>query len=124
MTVLMPFAPLMQSRTWRKVPVLLFGTILAPGKRTVTVALRVMGLKAERQFAKYHQVLNRAAWSPLAAAKCLLELLMIILYPADQLVVCGIDKTIERLWGLKIAARGIYCDPVRSSESHFVKASG
>jgi hypothetical protein len=34
------------------------------------------------------------------------------------------DDTIERRWGQKIAARGIYRDPVRSSASHFVKASG
>lgn len=53
MTVLVPFAPLFQAKTWQKVPVLLFGTILTPGKRTVTAALRVIGLKDDRQFAKY-----------------------------------------------------------------------
>ena len=36
----------------------------------------------------------------------------------------GIDETIERRWGTKIKARGIYRDPVRSSHGHFVKASG
>jgi hypothetical protein len=39
-------------------------------------------------------------------------------------VVIGIDDTIERRWGRKIAARGIYRDPVRSSHGHFVKTSG
>ena len=39
-------------------------------------------------------------------------------------LVFGIDETIERRWGRKITARGIYRDPVRSSQSHFVKASG
>src|SRR4029453_13718200 len=39
-------------------------------------------------------------------------------------VVVGIDETIERRWGAKITARGIYRDPVRSSHGHFVKASG
>jgi DDE superfamily endonuclease len=34
------------------------------------------------------------------------------------------DDTIERRWGPKIAARGIYRDPVRSTHGHFVKASG
>jgi hypothetical protein len=34
------------------------------------------------------------------------------------------DDTIERRWGAKIKARGIYRDPVRSSLGHFVKASG
>jgi hypothetical protein len=39
-------------------------------------------------------------------------------------LVLGLDDTIERRWGPKIAARGIYRDPVRSSDSHFVKTSG
>jgi len=34
-----------------------------------------------------------------------------------------IDDTIERRWGLKIKARGLYRDPVRSSRGHFVRAS-
>ena len=43
---------------------------------------------------------------------------------ADATVVIGIDDTIERRWGHKISARGIYRDPVRSSKGHFVKTSG
>jgi hypothetical protein len=124
MMVLMPFAPLFQAKSWRKVPVLLIGTILAPGRRTVTAALRVMGLGNEAHYAKYHHVLNRAAWSPLEVAECLLRLLIKAFCPEDGPLVFGIDETIERRWGQKIAARGIYRDPVRSSESHFVKASG
>jgi hypothetical protein len=124
MTVLVPFAPLFQAKTWQKVPVLLFGTILTPGKRTVTAALRVMGLQADSLFAKYHQVLNRATWSPLAMAKRLLDVLITMIYPGDKPLLFGMDETIERRWGRRIAARGIYRDPVRSSESHFVKASG
>jgi hypothetical protein len=38
--------------------------------------------------------------------------------------VLGIDDTIERRRGKRIAAKGIYRDPVRSSHGHFVKASG
>ena len=63
--VLVPFATLFQYRTWLKVQVLLVGTILAPGQRTVAAALRVMGLSGDRNYARYHHVLNRAAWSPL-----------------------------------------------------------
>jgi hypothetical protein len=36
----------------------------------------------------------------------------------------GLDDTLERRRGPKIAAKGIYRDPVRSSHGHFVKASG
>jgi hypothetical protein len=39
-------------------------------------------------------------------------------------LIFGIDDTIERRRGAKMAAKGIYRDPVRSSHSHFVKASG
>ena len=42
----------------------------------------------------------------------------------DGPVVIGIDDTIERRWGQKIAARAIYRDPVRSSKEQFVKTSG
>jgi hypothetical protein len=54
---------LASKRVWAHVQVLLAGTILAPGKRTVTFALRAVGLEEERQFCRYHRVLNRAAWS-------------------------------------------------------------
>ena len=124
MTAIVPFAPLFQSKTWRKVPVLLIGTLLVPGKRTVTAALRVMGMKDDVKYAKYHPVLNRAAWSPLALAECLLVLLVSTFCGVEKPLIFGIDETIERRWGRKIAARGIYRDPVRSSESHLVKASG
>jgi hypothetical protein len=90
----------------------------------VTAALRVMGLSQSAQFAQYHPVLNRAAWSPLELAQTLLKLLIKTFTQEGDLLVFGIDSTIERRWGRKIAARGIYRDPVRSSDSHFVKASG
>ena len=35
----------------------------------------------------------------------------------------GIDETLERRQGKKISAKGIYRDPVRSSDGHFVKIS-
>ncbi len=120
-----PFAPCFYGvTTWMKAQILLIGTILTPGKRVVSEALRVMGLSQSAKFAQYHQVLNRATWSPLDLAQVVLKLLVeTFAQPGDRLVF-GIDPTIERRWGRKIAARGIYRDPVRSSDSHFVKASG
>jgi hypothetical protein len=107
-----------------KAQILLIGTILTPGKRVVSEALRVMGLSDSCQFAQYHQVLNRAVWSPLELAQVLLNLLVKTFTQPGEVLVFGIDPTIERRWGRKIAARGIYRDGVRSSDSHFVKASG
>jgi hypothetical protein len=120
-----PFAPCFYGvTTWMKAQMLLFGTILVTGKRTVTAALRVMGLKDEAKFAQYHHVLNRAVWLPLELGQVLVGLLVHTFYTLGEPLVFGIDETIERRWGEKIAARGIYRDPVRSSGSHFVKTSG
>lgn len=102
----------------------MIGAILAPGKRTVRSVLRTMGLSQERQFQNYHRVLNRSPWSSLAVSQVLLKLLVGVFVPTDEAVVLGIDETIERRRGEKIAAKGIYRDPVRSSKRHFVKASG
>jgi hypothetical protein len=110
--------------TWQNVLLLVAGAILAPGKRTVTAALRIVGREQENDFPIYHGVLNKAVWSSRAVAGWLLRLLVTTLVGADATVVIGIDDTIERRWGRKINARGIYRDPVRSSKGHFVKTSG
>jgi hypothetical protein len=121
--VILSFAPLFFQRSWRRAEVLLIGAILASGKRTVTSLLRVTGLARERRFVNYHRVLSRAAWSSRAASRLLLSHLIEAFAPRGP-VVLGIDDTVERRRGKRIAAMGIYRDPVRSSHGHFVKASG
>lgn len=121
--LILAFAPLFSQPVWKSAMVLLVGAILAPGKRTVSAVLRVMGLHQEQHFQTYHRVLSRAAWSSRQASRVLLQQLVGVFAPSGVLVM-GIDDTIERRWGKRISARGIYRDPVRSSESHFVKTSG
>ena len=104
--------------------ILLVGAILAPGQRTVAAALRVMGRSDHLDYARYHEVLNRAVWSPRQAARILLMLLLQHLDQGDGPLVFGIDETLERRRGPKIKSLGIYRDAVRSSRSHLVKASG
>jgi hypothetical protein len=118
------FADLFTRPTWSHVPLLLAGAILAPGRRTVTAALRILGRERDGDFCTFHRILNRAAWSSRAVARRLLQLLVNVFVLSDAPVVIGLDDTIERRWGPKISARGIYRDPVRSSKGHFVKASG
>lgn len=122
-SLMMVFAPLFSWRVWQHAQVLVVGAILAPHKRTVTAALRVMGLSQEEHFQNYHRVLNRALWSSLKASGVLLTLLVCLFAPSGPLVM-GLDDTLERRRGAHIKAKGIYRDPVRSSHSHFVKASG
>src|ERR671915_229941 len=106
--VLAPFAPLFSHRVGLHAQVLLRGAILAPGTRTVTAALRAMGLAAERRFTNYHRVLNRDSWSARQASKILLESLLARLGPSGAAIVLRADDTVERQSGRKITAKG--CD--------------
>jgi hypothetical protein len=120
---MLPFQQGFTAPTWQHVLVLVLGAILTPGRRTVAAALRVIGLDQDPHFTNYHRVLNRNHWSSRWIARCLLRSLVSTFVPSGPVIV-GLDDTIERRWGSKIAARGIYRDPVRSSHSHVVKASG
>ena len=103
--------------------VLLTGAGLAPARRTVAAVLHVAGYGQAANFTSYHRALNRNRWSSRHMAQRLL-LLLIQAFTPEGPVIIGLDDTLERRWGAKIKARGIYRDPVRSSHGHFVKASG
>src|SRR3954467_11137379 len=120
---MIPFFSCFTGSTWKHVLVLVAGALLSPGRRTVTAALRVMALDQTASFAVYHRVLSTACWSARLVAERLPRLL-VAAFVRQGPVVIGLDDTIERRWGTQIKARGIYRDPVRSSQGHFVKASG
>ncbi len=120
---LAPFQTAFTARTWKLVLVLVMGALLTPHKRTVLSCLRITGRAGCKTFSSFHQVLNRARWRPRDLARRLLQLLVAALAGNGPIII-GLDDTIERRWGKRIAARGIYRDPVRSSHGHFVKTSG
>lgn len=122
-TILETFARLFSQRIWEHAKILVIGAILCSAERTVTAVLRVMGLSGEKHFQNYHRVLDRAVWSSREAGHILLGLLINV-FAMRGPVVLGLDDTIERRRGARIKAKGIYRDPVRSTHSHFVKASG
>lgn len=121
--VISAFSPLFSRRVWPQARRLLIGAILAPGKRTVSAALRVLGLADDTHFVTDQRARLRARWSSLHASRILLCLLVNAFVPTGPLIL-GLDNTIERCKGPKINARGIYRDPVRSSHRHVVKISG
>jgi len=88
---------------WDHVLVLVTGTILAPGKRTVSAALRIMGLGSAAGCARYHHVLSQARWSSHAVARKLPAMIIEAFLPNGPIVI-EMDDTIERRWGQKIAA--------------------
>jgi hypothetical protein len=118
-----PFRFHFTTTVWHHVLVLVGGALLAPGRRTVAAALRVMGLGETAGFAVYHRVLSHGHWCSRALAHRLL-LLLVAAFVLGGPVVVGLDDTIERRRGACMGAKGIYRDPVRSSHGHFVKASG
>ncbi len=124
MTILIPFTQAFSARTWDWAQTLLVGAILAPGKRTVTAALRVLGLKNDKQYQNYHRVLNRAKWSGLQVSQILLGLLVATFISVGIPLVIGADETLERRRGAKIKAKGIFRDAVRSSHKYTNYSSG
>ncbi len=123
MSWLAVFRPCFTAPVWNHILVLVAGAVLSPGKRTVTQALRVMGMADQPNFGRYHEVLSRARWDARELSRRLLLHLLAVLCPTGE-VIFAVDDTIERRWGAKIKARGIYRDPVRSSRGQFVKTSG
>ena len=122
--VLAHFQPLFTAPTWRKVVLLLVGTLLARGRRTVTAALRQVGEHTNANFSLFHQVLNRARWSALEGSRRLLRVLVRTFVQAGGTVEIVIDETLERRWGRKINKRGHYRDSLLSSKERSVSSSG
>ena len=100
--VLTAFRPLFTAPTWRKLMTLLTGTRFSQGRRTVAAALRASGNEQAANWSCFHQVLNRARWSPLAVSRQLLLLIVETFVPAGACVDLVIDETLERRWGSKI----------------------
>ena len=122
--VLAHFEPLFTAPTWKKVLILLLGTLLARGRRTVTAALRQMGQQMNAHFSVFHHVLNRARWSPLEVSRRLVQVLVGTFVRAGGTVEIVIDETLERRWGGKISKRGHWRDSLRSSKEKSVSTSG
>ena len=121
-SVLQPFATLFStSKSWGLARLLLIGTLLCSGGRTVCSAPRMMGLSGERTFDKYHKLLNRAKWSTYQGSEILLNELVGL---EEETVLVAADEHIERRRGKKIKAKGCYRDAVRSTKKCIVKCLG
>lgn len=123
-TLLATFAPAFTARTFANALVVLSGTLLAVGPRTVAAALRAVGRGHDPHFGTYHRVLSRARWSPLTLSRLLLALIAATWPPPDAPLLLVIDETLERRRGRKLARRGRFRDPVRSGAGKPVLGSG
>jgi len=122
--LLQPFTEVFTRPTLCHMRTLMYGTVLASGRRTVATALRAMGRGDERHFTTYHRVLNRAVWSPFPLSRILLGLLIMTFLAPDAPLILLIDGTLERRWGRRIAYKGRFHDAVRSQSGHVVTSEG
>lgn len=122
--VLAHLEPCFSQPTWRKAVLLLVGTFLARGRRTVATALRLTGHAHDPTFSRFHHVLNRARWVPLALSHRLLLVLVATFVPQGASVEIVVDETLERRWGPKISKRSHYRDPLLSSKGRSISNSG
>lgn len=97
---------------------------MAQGRRTVAAALRASGNAQASNWSLFHQVLNRARWSPLAVSRQLLLLLVETFVPVGVGVDLVIDETLERRWGGQISTRGHSRDSMLSSKERSVSSPG
>jgi hypothetical protein len=124
LSVLTPFAVAFTVPTFRHVQVLVSGTLLASGRRTVAAALRAVGLGDERRFTTYHRVLNRGVWSALVLSRVLLDLLVRTFLASDAPLELVVDGTLERRRGRKLAWKGRFHDAARSQSGHVITSDG
>lgn len=124
LAVIQPFSKVFsQKRSWYHAQLLLFGLILLKGGRTVCRILRLLGLKSQKKFDKYHKLLNRSRMNLLQGSKMLLEQ-AIAQIPEKDTIYIAIDEHLERRRGSQISAIGCYRDPVLSTKRNKVKSFG
>jgi hypothetical protein len=97
---------------------------LAQGRRTGVAALRASGNDQAANWSLFHQVLNRARWSPLEVSRQLLLLIVETFVKASACVDLVIDETLERSFGSRISKRGHYRDSALSSRERSVSSPG
>ncbi len=123
-TILTSFARLFSKRVWQHAQLLLIGAILAPGQRTVAAVLRIVGLDTKPALPDVSSGSEPRrtgrVWK--SATCCWPGWSRFLCLPVPSFWAWMTRSSAAR--GAKIKAKGIYRDPVRSSHSHFVKASG
>jgi hypothetical protein len=124
--VIAPLAPVfLQHRVWLNAQILLWGTILGQGRRTVASALRAVGLGRDTHFTTFHRILNRDVWSRmLASSRILLGMLLARFVSTEATIVVAIDDFIERRHSKRLFGVGTYRDPVASSRGQAVPCRG
>lgn len=101
------FAPAFTRRSFRRFVLLLVGTIVTPGRRTVSHVLWTVRWLIDGHPSSYHRFFSAARWSlwPLAHV---LAAMVLELVPRDQPVLIGGDDTVAGHSGKKVYGRACH----------------
>lgn len=114
--VLMPFTSAFSQRTVQRMLVILFGAILARGRRNVTSIVCTMGGPATGDCSAFHHVFSRVSCHMRRLGKALVALL-IELVPECEVIVQSVDETVAGHKGAELYGKGCRPYAIRSTHS-------
>lgn len=114
--LLMSFSIAFTRPSFQRAMVLLVGTILTMGRRTVTNALWAVRSMADGHFSSYHRLFSRARWSLWPLGKALATAVLRWIAEDQPVLVAG-DDTVAQHRGPKVYGKAKHRDGVRSSHS-------
>jgi hypothetical protein len=117
------FAPAFTRPTYRRFVLLLVGTIVTCGRRTVSRILWTVRSLIEGHPCSYHRFFSKATWSLWPLAK-VLTLAILSLIPPDEPVMVAGDDTVAEHNGKKIYGKACHRDAVRSGRGWTVRKWG
>ncbi len=123
LNVLALFSPLFSRPVYKNIVLITAGHLLTKGRRTVADVLRSLGLKAVKNFSRFHWVFSGAKWNSFKGSQILFLQIISIFLPDEELII-PIDTTVERRKGIKIKGLGRQRDPVRSTKNRKVLTIG
>jgi DDE superfamily endonuclease len=101
--------------------VLLLGTLLTTGRRTITNILRTVRYQAPGHASSYHRVLSRRRWSTWVMARAVIRFLLDHVAPPGPVLLAGDDAVTEHPGPVPLnkSRRSLYCLIQRGCNSFF-----
>jgi hypothetical protein len=117
--LLMSFSIAFTQPTFRRVLLLIAGTVVALRQRTVTAVVRALRGVVPGHASTYHRVFSRASWSLWPLGRLLAQAILDQI-PAGQPVLIPMDDTTAQHRGKCVYGKGCHYDAVRSAHRHVV----
>jgi hypothetical protein len=115
--VLTMLRPTFSTPTYKRFLVLLLGTLLTTGRRTITNILRTVRHQAPGPASSYHRVFSRRRWSTWVMARAVIRFLLDHVVQPGPVLLAG-DDTVTEHPGPHVFGKGRHRDGVRSSHSY------